>query len=328
LTEVVSVEKNGKKIKNLSAVQDVAAEKFAKMVSENFGTLALIHPIFTRLLGLYELVALASGIEEMKERPDLTFWLHRYKVKKVETKKKIDVLTSVENYITKRIDISPSHRIVPIDSELEERIQKGDVLALKTTVLETRPSPDVMSWSILIEERTVTELSADVVEPPQVEVTAQTEGKETRTDSHSITAEEKDTVNAILASGPGSRFVIRAYLSKEQVNRRRISFGGPSPGTTLVVFRGEKEGHYSIMSNFVVLGLSPSEWEGRMPDFSDLPKGTVLRFLGKVAITPCIFEASPDQSLSFFWFPPHGLVYLHGRGTVTLPAGKTVTLPD
>ncbi len=155
-TEVLSAEIDGKKIEDLSTFQDVAGDRFAKAVSDNFESLCEVHPSFLRLQGLDEVVALTKALEEMDERPDLSFWLENYRVGRAETKKEVKVLRRFEEYQLAAAggfyrgyqELSGGVELMAIAL----RLKAGDVTALKEAVLKTRPKPDSLSWGFITGE--------------------------------------------------------------------------------------------------------------------------------------------------------------------------------
>jgi hypothetical protein len=155
-TEVLSAEIDGKRIEDLSTFQDETGEIFAKGVSDNFEQLARVHPSFLRLQGLDELVALTKAIEEMEEKPDLSFWLKEYRVKPVRTEKKIEVLRRKEEYeLPMEGEVYRGYQEVSGGVQLMAialRLKAGDVTALKEAVLKTRPKEDALSWGFIIGE--------------------------------------------------------------------------------------------------------------------------------------------------------------------------------
>jgi tetratricopeptide (TPR) repeat protein len=155
-TEVLSAEIDGNRIEDFSTFQDTAGDTFAQMVSDNFDKLAKPHPPFLRLQGLDELVALTRAIEEMEERPVLSFWLKDYRVKQVKTEKEVKVLERKEEYqLPAAGGVSRGYRELSGGVELMAialRLNAGDVTTLKEAVLKTRPSADTLLWSFLVGE--------------------------------------------------------------------------------------------------------------------------------------------------------------------------------
>ena len=155
-TEVLSAEIDGEKIEDLSTFQDPSGDRFAMGVSDNFEALAEVHPSFSRVQGLDELVALTKAIGDMDERPDLSFWLKDYRVTKVEMEKELKVLRRHEEYEVPTgrgvyrgsLEFSGGVQLMAIAL----RLKAGDVTALKEAVLKTRPKPDALSWSFVVGE--------------------------------------------------------------------------------------------------------------------------------------------------------------------------------
>ncbi|MCA2504877.1 MAG: tetratricopeptide repeat protein [Microcystis sp. M54BS1] len=144
-TEVIAYKKGGEVFANPANFTLEAADKFAEEVSQQFEELSQFHPSFSRLHGLLELVALAKGMEDMSERPDLNFWLREYKIKTVETKKSLAVLVKGE---TSQIWMAGGVQF----QALSLRLKSGDVSALKDAVLLTRPYPNSLTWTFVVGE--------------------------------------------------------------------------------------------------------------------------------------------------------------------------------
>jgi tetratricopeptide (TPR) repeat protein len=153
-TEVLSAEVNGEKIENLSTFQDSESDTFAKAISERFEDLARVHPSFSRLQGLDEMVALTRAIEEMEEKPDLTFWLQEYKAKQVSTTRAVKVLSRKEPYEVSgrrgggKLSVSGGVQLMAIAL----RLKAGDVTALREAVIKTRPQVNALSWTFVVGE--------------------------------------------------------------------------------------------------------------------------------------------------------------------------------
>ena len=156
-TEVMSAEIDGKKIEDPKPFQDTAGDEFAKQVTDKFDALSKAHPSFSRVHGLDELIALVNAIENMDERLDLDWWLMKYQVKKVDTKRKVEVLTRHEDYKVpvsdgyykeRRHEVSGGVELMAISL----RLKAGNVAALKEAVLKTKPKPDALIWGFMIGE--------------------------------------------------------------------------------------------------------------------------------------------------------------------------------
>jgi hypothetical protein len=150
-----------------------------------------------------------------------------------------------------------------------------------------------------------------------------------------ITASEKEAINHILTSGASDRFIVKDLEAQnaKQKGFQKFTFGGPPPGTTLTILKEDKEkGGYSVSSNVAVLSPGHGGFESRIPKFSDLSKGSVIRFLGNVALGTCQLEACTfygeiNDPLSFVWVPDKGLVYLSGKGFIEIADGTHIMLP-
>jgi tetratricopeptide (TPR) repeat protein len=143
-TEVSTAEMDGSLAKSLSTLLNQEAERFANAVTDLYGELAKTHVSFARLLGLDELVALTKALEELEDRPDLTFWLQDYSVKPVSTKKEIKVIKQEKA----NQELSGGVQLTAIAL----RLKAGDITALREAVLATRPTPEVLSWPFVVEE--------------------------------------------------------------------------------------------------------------------------------------------------------------------------------
>jgi hypothetical protein len=148
-------------------------------------------------------------------------------------------------------------------------------------------------------------------------------------DNFETTSSEKEAIKQILESGALQRFVVKELEQKG----RAIFSSGPSSQTVFLIFEENKEkGGYSANSNMTLHSMTGFGLEPRVPDISELLKGSVVRFLGNVVLGKCPLEACSfygelDKPLSFVWIPNKGLVYLSGQGFVKLTDGTALTLP-
>ncbi|WP_447963711.1 tetratricopeptide repeat protein [Nitrospira sp. Ecomares 2.1] len=156
-TEILSAEIDGKVIEDLSSFTDETSETFAQMVSNSFDDLAQVHPSFSRVQGLDELVALTKAMEDMEEKPNLDWWLERYTVKEVPIPQQLKFLKREEKYKVSTNDgyIVRGRRTSSGGVQLMAlalRLKSGDVTALKEAVLKTRISLDALSWGFVVGE--------------------------------------------------------------------------------------------------------------------------------------------------------------------------------
>jgi tetratricopeptide (TPR) repeat protein len=92
----------------------------------------------------------------MEEKPDFSFWLKEYQVKRVNTKKEVKVLKRYEEYelpvaggVDRRYhELSGGVQLMAIAL----RLKAGDVTALKKAVFKMRPKPDALSWRFVVGE--------------------------------------------------------------------------------------------------------------------------------------------------------------------------------
>ena len=151
-TEVLYAEVDGKPVKDLTTFEHPIGNQFAQEVGDHYDEICRTHQSFARVQGLNELVALVRGIEGMGERPDVSWWLKEYKVKEVETPKEIEVLRREyqypEHYPQYYFELSGGVQLMAIAL----RLKAGEVTALKKAVFMTRPNPDQIIWTFIVED--------------------------------------------------------------------------------------------------------------------------------------------------------------------------------
>jgi tetratricopeptide (TPR) repeat protein len=143
-TEVLAATINGQNVTDLTNYHDVSADKFAEEFSQRFTDLSLLHPSLSRLQGLLELVAVSKALEEMPDKPDLSFWLQDYQIKQIPTQKIINVVTRKGELF----EFSGGVQLTAIAL----RLNSGDVSALKEAVLVTKPRADSLAWTFIVAE--------------------------------------------------------------------------------------------------------------------------------------------------------------------------------
>ena len=156
LSEIVSVKMDNRKIKDRSILKSSLFDSFAHAISTHFDDLAQVHPSFSRIQGLGELVAVAEGIRNMEEKPNLDWWLESYTVKRVFTPRQVKWLERKKKYrYSKSRKDSTDTMVMGGGAELlaiAVRIRSGDVTALKEAVLQTRPRQDALTWKFVVGE--------------------------------------------------------------------------------------------------------------------------------------------------------------------------------
>ena len=135
-------------------VEDKSAIEFSASLNSKFQELADKYPVFTRLYALSCFVALATAIEDLKKEAIVSWWLNNYNVKTVETPSRIKMLKREEKYEFEKDGflhkgnrrLSGGIRLVAIT----RHIKGGNSGFLKDKVLQSRPTPETLSWSFLV----------------------------------------------------------------------------------------------------------------------------------------------------------------------------------
>lgn len=126
--------------------RDVAGDQFAAALTQSFAPLAGIRPELARLQRLYEMIAVAKGLEEARDYVE--FWLNRYQIPLQATPTEYDLLSRDTEVKTpagqKRLEVSGGieFRI------LARQLYDGKVSALREAALKSRPAPDALAWAI------------------------------------------------------------------------------------------------------------------------------------------------------------------------------------
>ena len=150
LTEVIYAIVNGKQVSDLNSVNDEIGDKFAGAVTANFGKLYKEMPVIGRVKDLFDLVALARGIELLPAKPDLSYWLESYQLEASTTDRDFGIITgigkvSADNNNIRFLDISGGIELNP----LTIRLQAGDVSAFKQAAVTARPdSEHALFWEV------------------------------------------------------------------------------------------------------------------------------------------------------------------------------------
>lgn len=133
-TEVLAAELDGKAVADIKTFNDPQGDAFAEAVSARFEELGRAHPSFARTQGLNELLAIAKALEDIENRPDLGFWLDKYRVADVRTPRTLKVLERRERqqWMSGGVQLQA----------IALRLRSGDPTALKDAVLAARPKGD------------------------------------------------------------------------------------------------------------------------------------------------------------------------------------------
>ena len=147
-TEVLSAKIDRKLVEDTKVFKDATNDAFASDVSQRFDDLCQTQPSFNRLRGLQELVAVSKALEELEERPELSYWLEKYPLAKVETLKETKVLRRRYDGQRGWFEVSGGVHL----TALAMRLNAGDVTALREAVLKVRPSLNALKWSFVAAE--------------------------------------------------------------------------------------------------------------------------------------------------------------------------------
>jgi hypothetical protein len=142
------VNANGAAVGTPAGVRDEPGERFAQALTTRFAAFSDARPEVRRLKPLFDLVALAKGVQALPSRPDLGYWLREYPVPRVETPSEYALLTRQET-ITRPDDA----HVLTIDggialNPLVMRLEDGDVTALRDAVLRARPKAAALTWRL------------------------------------------------------------------------------------------------------------------------------------------------------------------------------------
>lgn len=140
-------------------VEDKSATEFSANLRSKFHELVNKYPLFTRLYALGCFVALAAAIDDAGQEASFNWWMNNYNVRTVKTLSRIKMLKREEKYefvkdkyIHKgRRRLSGGIRLVAISHQ----IKGGNSEFLKDKVLQSRPTPDTLSWNFSVDKWTI-----------------------------------------------------------------------------------------------------------------------------------------------------------------------------
>lgn len=128
---------------------DAAADEFASALTTSFAALCRMFPDLDRLQGLYEMVAVARGMQMIPGTAS-EYWLKSYPVAITPTPRTFAVVGRQE-----RIETPAGLRFLEVRGGIQfraltVRLLDGDVTALKEAVLLSRPSRRQLVWYVPI----------------------------------------------------------------------------------------------------------------------------------------------------------------------------------
>lgn len=130
--------------------KDEVGERFARQFSDGFRRASEKHHALKRLKALFDLVAIAEGIAHLEKRPALQHLIHAYAVRNKATPERYRLVRRVGEFrtgddkVAALVELSGGIKLEAILLALED----GDVSALRTVVLASRPSSNALSWKI------------------------------------------------------------------------------------------------------------------------------------------------------------------------------------
>ncbi len=126
-------------------------------------------------------------------------------------------------------------------------------------------------------------------------------------------------IDKIIAKGPGDQLVISdirtikgepsSRIAMQQIDSETIAMSNFYPKDSL---------SFSLGEGGVFTGRATAK----------IPRGdqSVYRFISKIEYYGYLFDSNEDEPLTFILLEKYGLVYLHGKGKVTLKNGKIVNI--
>ena len=147
-TEVVGAVVDGKPVKNLAQVRDELGEAFAASLTASYGELAVAYPEVARLKPLYDLVAIAYGMERFSAEDEIRFWTHDYKLPEIKTPTSYELLRREETLrsgnLVRELEIDGGVQLKPLMLD----IMDGDATAMREMVLFARPDGNPLVWVV------------------------------------------------------------------------------------------------------------------------------------------------------------------------------------
>jgi hypothetical protein len=141
---------------------------FAEGFSNNFYSLSEIYPVLKKMKLLFDMTAIAEGLNHTANIPDLHFLLYEYNVPEVPTQKDFDLIEKCA--VIERSDGKTSliHISGGIASSVEvEWLNAGDVSYLKQFALDSRPDKNSLFWKIPLDEWEMPNSTGIVVRTPE-----------------------------------------------------------------------------------------------------------------------------------------------------------------
>ncbi len=145
--EVMAANRGGRPA-DADQCRDEAGEAFAAELTANYAAVGRRYPEVGRLKPLCDVLAIARGVADLPDPPDLRYWLEQYTVPATPTPATYPLLRREAP-----VDVNgrPCRLVAAGGIELralELRLQQGDVTALREAVLKSRPSAEALTWPV------------------------------------------------------------------------------------------------------------------------------------------------------------------------------------
>jgi hypothetical protein len=146
--QVVGGRVAGQTITDPVRAHDPMGDRFAGSLSARYGALQAAHPAVRRLKVLFDLAGIAEGIRSLEARPDMTYWAREYAVAPADTPTEHALLTR-----SAEVEVDGARCRMTTDGGIEMKalmssLRDGDVTALRTLVLRSRPDAAALTWRV------------------------------------------------------------------------------------------------------------------------------------------------------------------------------------
>lgn len=128
-------------------------EQYARIFTDNFYTISNSYPSLKRMKLLFDMCAIAEGLKNTKDIPDISFLLDNYPVKVVNTQKEYRLIKQCaaikqSNGKTSLVQLSGG-----IETSIEMQwLNGGDVAQLENIVLKSRPKSNSLFWNLPLDK--------------------------------------------------------------------------------------------------------------------------------------------------------------------------------
>lgn len=140
-TQVMSAVVDGKEVPDPDSFDNPASAAFSKSFSDHYDDAAKAAPVLEELRGVTRPAALAKGLMQADDKPNIDYWLSTYALSQVQTPTETDVLS------TQNQDLGWSLCGGVQLTALAVRFKAGDAQAFKELLLKSKPSAGALSWT-------------------------------------------------------------------------------------------------------------------------------------------------------------------------------------